>query len=189
MGRGARTTQPRRRGEAETGGCGEADNATAETRRARRKQSPKRQRGAARRCLARSVRGACCHPAWRQGADDRRSSADDSRKSADHPRSSPDGSRSPGEARRKAGDGGRRPTAGGPLRAEGADRLDGRGAAQRGAEPGFALPVLDTNWPYHDARDGAGGRPGRAAPYRGRYRHKDLPVGDWSNVVQVTARP
>lgn len=61
--------------------------------------------------------------------------------------------------------------------------------SQRGAEPDFSLLAYDTNSPYLDARVPlAAGQP-EVRQYKARFRDDDLPVGDWSDIVQVTARP
>jgi len=61
--------------------------------------------------------------------------------------------------------------------------------SKRGAEADFSLLAYDTNSPYLDARVPlVAGQP-EVRQYRARWRDDDLPVGDWSDIVQVTARP
>ncbi|MFH0983065.1 MAG: hypothetical protein V2A79_16220 [Planctomycetota bacterium] len=61
--------------------------------------------------------------------------------------------------------------------------------SQRGAEPDFSLLALDTNAPYLDARAPLAPDQPEVGQYRARYRDDDQPVGDWSDIVQVTAQP
>ena len=61
--------------------------------------------------------------------------------------------------------------------------------SKRGAEADFSLLAYDTNSPYLDARATlVAGQP-EVRQYRARWRDDDLPFGDWSDIVQVTARP
>jgi hypothetical protein len=61
--------------------------------------------------------------------------------------------------------------------------------AQPGAETAFMLLAYDTNSPYLDARAPlVAGQP-EVHRYRARYREDDQPFADWSDIVQVTARP
>ncbi len=61
--------------------------------------------------------------------------------------------------------------------------------SKRGAEADFSLLAYDTNSPYLDARVPlVTGQP-EVRQYRARWRDDDLPFGDWSDIVQVTARP
>ena len=60
---------------------------------------------------------------------------------------------------------------------------------KRGNEADFTFVSYDTNSPYLDARPPlVAGQP-EVRQYRARWRDDDLPVGDWSDIVQVTARP
>ena len=61
--------------------------------------------------------------------------------------------------------------------------------SQRGGEADFSLLAYDTNSPYLDARPPlVAGQP-EVRQYRARWRDDDQPLGDWSDIVQVTARP
>jgi len=61
--------------------------------------------------------------------------------------------------------------------------------SKRGAEADFSLLAYDTNSPYLDARAPlVAGQP-EVRQYRARWRDDDQPFGDWSDIVQVTARP
>ena len=60
---------------------------------------------------------------------------------------------------------------------------------KRGAELDFSLLAYDTNSPYLDAlAPVVAGQP-EVRQYRARWRDDDQPFGDWSDIVQVTARP
>ncbi len=61
--------------------------------------------------------------------------------------------------------------------------------SRRGAEPDFSLLAYDTNSPYLDARAPAAPGQPEVRQYRARWRDDDQPFGDWSDIVQVTARP
>ena len=60
---------------------------------------------------------------------------------------------------------------------------------KRGNEADFTFLNYDTNSPYLDARPPlVAGQP-EVRQYRARWRDDDQPVGDWSDIVQVTAQP
>ena len=60
--------------------------------------------------------------------------------------------------------------------------------SKRGNETEFTLVAFDTNSPYLDARPPlVAGQP-ENRQYKARFRKNDLPVGDWSDIVEVTAR-
>ena len=61
--------------------------------------------------------------------------------------------------------------------------------SKRGAELDFSLLAYDTNSPYLDARTALTPGQPEVRQYRARYRDDDQPVGDWSDIVQVTAQP
>ena len=63
--------------------------------------------------------------------------------------------------------------------------------SQRAAEAGWAwaLLVFDTNSPYVDGRAPVAAATPEQRRYRARFVDNDLPVGDWSDTVEVTARP
>ncbi|MCG3138305.1 MAG: hypothetical protein HJJLKODD_02167 [Phycisphaerae bacterium] len=61
--------------------------------------------------------------------------------------------------------------------------------SQRAAETVWASLAFDTNSPYLDARAPLVANQPEVRRYRARYRDDDQPVGDWSDIVQVTARP
>jgi hypothetical protein len=58
-----------------------------------------------------------------------------------------------------------------------------------GGEADFSLLAFDTNWPYLDGRAPLVPGQREVRQYRARWRDDDQPVGDWSDIVQVTARP
>lgn len=61
--------------------------------------------------------------------------------------------------------------------------------SERAAESSFTLLAFDTNSPYLDARAPLiAGQP-ELRRYKARYRDDDLPVGGWSDTVEVTAAP
>lgn len=61
--------------------------------------------------------------------------------------------------------------------------------SQRAAETAWALLTFDTNSPYLDGRAPlAAGQP-ELRRYRARFVDDDSPVGDWRDVVEVTAHP
>ena len=52
----------------------------------------------------------------------------------------------------------------------------------------FSLLTVDTNNPYVDGRAAlVPGQP-EVRQYRARFKDDDLPVGDWSDVISVTAQ-
>jgi hypothetical protein len=61
--------------------------------------------------------------------------------------------------------------------------------SRRAGETDFSLLTFDTNSPYLDARPPlVAGQP-EIREYRARFRDNDLPVGDWSDIVSITAQP
>lgn len=61
--------------------------------------------------------------------------------------------------------------------------------SQRAAEAAWSSLAFDTNSPYIDGREPlVAGQPEQRR-YRARYVDNDVPVGDWSDTVKVTARP
>lgn len=61
--------------------------------------------------------------------------------------------------------------------------------SRRGSETEWTLITVDTNNPYVDGRAPlVAGQP-ETRDYRARYRDDDLPVGEWSDVISVTAQP
>lgn len=61
--------------------------------------------------------------------------------------------------------------------------------SRRGSETEWTLITVDTNNPYVDGREPlVPGQP-EVREYRARYRDDDLPVGEWSDVIAVTAQP
>lgn len=61
--------------------------------------------------------------------------------------------------------------------------------SKRGSEPDFSLLAVDSNNPYVDGRAGLAPPAPEVRQYRARYRDNDVPVGDWSDVVNATAQP
>jgi len=60
---------------------------------------------------------------------------------------------------------------------------------ERAAETAWASRAFDTNSPYLDGRaPPVAGQPEQRR-YRARYVDNDVPVGDWSDTVEVTAHP
>lgn len=61
--------------------------------------------------------------------------------------------------------------------------------SRRGNETDWTLLAFDTNSPYVDARPPlVPGQP-ETREYRARYRDNDQPVGDWSDIISVVAKP
>ena len=61
--------------------------------------------------------------------------------------------------------------------------------SQRGSESTWSSLAFDTNSPYVDGRAPlVAGQPEQRR-YRARFVDDDVPVGDWSDVVEVTAHP
>jgi len=61
--------------------------------------------------------------------------------------------------------------------------------SQRAAETAWSSLAFDTNSPYLDGRAPlVAGQPEQRR-YRARYVDNDVPVGDWSDTVEVTAHP
>jgi len=61
--------------------------------------------------------------------------------------------------------------------------------SQRAAETAWASLAFDTNSPYADGRAPlVAGQPEQRR-YRARFVDNDVPVGDWSDTVEVTAHP
>jgi hypothetical protein len=61
--------------------------------------------------------------------------------------------------------------------------------SQRAAETTWASLAFDTNSPYVDGRAPlVAGQPEQRR-YRARFVDNDVPVGDWSDTVEVTAHP
>jgi len=61
--------------------------------------------------------------------------------------------------------------------------------SQRAAETPWAPLAFDTNSPYLDGRAPlVVGQPEQRR-YRARYVDGDAPMGDWSDIVEVTAKP
>ena len=59
---------------------------------------------------------------------------------------------------------------------------------KRGAEVDFSLLTVDTNNPYVDGSTPLVPNTPEVRQYRARYKDNDLPVGDWSDVISVTAQ-
>jgi hypothetical protein len=59
---------------------------------------------------------------------------------------------------------------------------------KRGAELDFSLITVDTNSPYVDGAAPLVPNTPEVRQYRARFKDNDLPVGDWSDVVSVTAQ-
>lgn len=60
--------------------------------------------------------------------------------------------------------------------------------SKRGTETEWTLITTDTSSPYVDGRDPlVAGQP-EVRQYRARFKDNDLPVGDWSDVISVTAQ-
>jgi len=61
--------------------------------------------------------------------------------------------------------------------------------AMRGAEADFTMLALDTSSPYIDGRPPLVAGTPEVRQYKARYRDGDLPVGDWSDIISITAQP
>jgi hypothetical protein len=61
--------------------------------------------------------------------------------------------------------------------------------SQRAADVAWASLAFDTNSPYIDGRAPLAANQPEQRRYRARFVDNDLPVGDWSDIVEVTARP
>ena len=61
--------------------------------------------------------------------------------------------------------------------------------SQRAAEVAWAMLAFDTNSPYIDGRASVAAATPEQRRYRARFVDNDVPVGDWSDTVEVTARP
>lgn len=61
--------------------------------------------------------------------------------------------------------------------------------SQRAAEVAWSSLAFDTNSPYVDGRPPVVAGQPEQRRYRARYVDDDAPVGDWSDTVEVTARP
>jgi hypothetical protein len=59
---------------------------------------------------------------------------------------------------------------------------------KRGAELDFTLITVDTNNPYVDGAAPLVPNTPEVRQYRARFKDNDLPVGDWSDVISVTAQ-
>lgn len=59
---------------------------------------------------------------------------------------------------------------------------------KRGAEADFTLLTVDTNSPFVDTDGPLVPNTPESRQYRARYVDNDLPVGDWSDVISVTAQ-
>ncbi len=60
--------------------------------------------------------------------------------------------------------------------------------SMRGTETTWSLITTDTSSPYVDGRDPlVAGQP-EVRQYRARFKDSDNPVGDWSDVISVTAQ-
>lgn len=59
---------------------------------------------------------------------------------------------------------------------------------KRGSETEWTLITVDTNSPYVDGSPPLVPNTPEVRQYRARYKDNDLPVGDWSDVVSVTAQ-
>lgn len=61
--------------------------------------------------------------------------------------------------------------------------------SQRAAETAWASLAFDTNSPYTDGRAPLVPNQPEQRRYRARYVDDDTPVGDWSDIVETTAKP
>lgn len=60
--------------------------------------------------------------------------------------------------------------------------------SKRASETEWTLLTVDTNNPYTDGRAPLVPNTPEVRQYRARYRDDDLPVGDWSDTVTITAQ-
>jgi len=60
--------------------------------------------------------------------------------------------------------------------------------SKRGTETEWTLITVDTSSPYVDGRAPLVPNTPEVRQYRARFKDNDLPVGDWSDVVSVTAQ-
>lgn len=60
--------------------------------------------------------------------------------------------------------------------------------SKRASESDWTLLTVDTNNPYTDGRAPLVPNTPEVRQYRARYRDDDLPVGDWSDTVTITAQ-
>jgi hypothetical protein len=60
--------------------------------------------------------------------------------------------------------------------------------SKRGSETEWTLITVDTNNPYVDGRTPLVANTPEVRQYRARFKDDDFPIGDWSDVISVTAQ-
>ncbi len=60
--------------------------------------------------------------------------------------------------------------------------------SKRGAEVDWTIITVDSNSPYVDGRAPLVANTPEVRQYRARFKDNDFPIGEWSDVISVTAQ-